>query len=105
MFERRLLLQRGQLADGIGSLRIGRCTGSASCSCTALQTPVVDSESGTYTISGNTVTTVPSTGSTTTTTVAYCVMGSPLHMLETSTMSMGAMGQAAIDEDTIGIKQ
>jgi hypothetical protein len=30
-------------------------------------------------------------------------MGSTLHMLETSTM--GAMGQAAIDEDTIGIKQ
>ena len=77
------------------------CTGSASCSCTVQKTSV-DSESGTYTVSGNTVTAVSSTGMTTTS--SYCVMGSILHLIVTSTMSMGTMGQAAIDEDTIGIK-
>jgi hypothetical protein len=32
-------------------------------------------------------------------------MGSTLHLIVTSMMSVGAMGQAAIDEDTIGIKE
>jgi hypothetical protein len=86
-----------------GVFESASCSGSSGCSCTALQTPIVDSESGTYTISGDTLTTVPGTGSTTT--LPFCVMGSTLHLLDTSTTSMGAMGQAVVDEDTIGLKQ
>lgn len=89
--------------ESSGDFQSANCSGSSGCSCTAVGAANGDTETGTYTISGNMLTTTSSAGDVST--VPYCVMGSTLHMLDTSTMTMGAMGQAAIDEDTIGIKQ
>ena len=89
--------------ESTGDVASATCSGTSGCSCTAMQTPQTETESGTYSVSGSTVTTVPSTGTASST--PFCVQGSVLHLLDTSTMSMGAMGQATIDEDTIGIKQ
>jgi hypothetical protein len=84
------------------------CTGSGSCSCSAMQTAAV-SETGTYTVSGSTFTATPTGGGTSMLTnggpESYCVQGTALHAITVSTMSMGTMGQAAIDEDTVGMKQ
>lgn len=86
------------------------CTGSGSCSCTVVRALMPGSETGTYSTSGSTVTFVPTGGGTSVISgnaggASYCVQGSTLHAIDTSTMSMGAMGEAAIDADTIGIKQ
>jgi hypothetical protein len=86
------------------------CSGSSSCTCDVVQAPIGGSETGTYTVSGTTVTLTPTGGGTsfvtgTTGGASYCVQGSTLHAIVTSTKSMGSMGQAAVDEDTIGIKQ
>ena len=88
--------------EASGEFETASCSGVAGCACTAVQTPITVTESGSYTISGSTVTMASTTGSST---VSYCVDGSTFHLLDTSTMSMGPMGQAAIDEDTIGLKQ
>jgi hypothetical protein len=85
------------------------CSGSGSCSCSGMQTSTV-SETGTYTVSGSTFTATPTGGGTSmltgsTGSASYCVQGTTLHAIVVSTMSMGSMGQAAIDEDTIGMKQ
>jgi hypothetical protein len=77
------------------------CTGTATCSCNALQTPQTNTESGTYTLAGTTLVTTSTTGKTTT--VDYCVQGSYAHFIVMSTMSMGPMGQAAVDEDNVAV--
>jgi hypothetical protein len=89
--------------QGTGEFSSASCTGSSLCSCNAVQTPITDTENGTYTLAGNTIMTTSTTGGTSL--LDYCVQGSYIHLIVTSTMSMGAMGQAAIDEDTIGLKQ
>jgi len=79
------------------------CTGTSTCTCTVVQTPVVANETGTYTVAGNTLTTTSDTGNVTS--VDTCVQTPYLHMVLTQAMSMGAMGQATIIEDTVGTKQ
>jgi hypothetical protein len=89
--------------EATGVFESASCTGSSTCSCTAVQTPITDTESGTYMLIGNTLVTTSTAGQAST--ISYCVQGSYIHLIDTSTMSMGPMGLAAIDEDTIGVRQ
>ena len=75
------------------------CSGSSSCLCHA----AVDGTqyaSGTYAISGNVLTFTAATG--VVTNKGYCVAGSTLHILDTST---GSTGQTAVDSDLVAMKQ
>jgi hypothetical protein len=90
--------------DSTGDFESASCTGTTTCSCTALQTPNVDTESGTYTLSGTTFTTFPSNGLPTST-LSYCVEGANLHVLATTMPSLGAVGQMIVAEDTVAQKQ
>jgi hypothetical protein len=67
------------------------------------------SETGTYTVSGTTFSATTTGGAASMLTgggpASYCVQGTTLHAITLSTMSMGSMGQAGIDEDTIAMKQ
>jgi hypothetical protein len=79
------------------------CTGTTTCSCKMTTTSVQD-ESGTYTASGTTLSLVSSDGSTNGGT--YCVQGDVLHLVDVdTTMDMGPMGQATIDDDVTLTKQ
>jgi hypothetical protein len=90
--------------DSSGDFESATCTGTTTCSCSAVQTPVVDTESGTYTLSGTTLTTFPTNGLPTTT-LPYCVEGTNLHLLATTSSGLGAMGQMIVSEDTVAQKQ
>jgi hypothetical protein len=79
------------------------CTGSTTCVCD-LPNSTSDTESGTYTISGTSVVTTSSVQGTST--VPYCVQGSTIHFIQLdTTMNMGPMGQATIDQDVMAQKQ
>jgi hypothetical protein len=105
-------LSCSQLATDIqtsGGVQSAYCTGSGTCSCTVVKGQTF-SESGTYTTSGSTFSVTPTGGGTSRITGSagsgsYCVQGATLHLLSTSTMSMGTTGQVGIDQDTIGTKQ
>jgi hypothetical protein len=80
------------------------CTGSGTCTC-HLVFPATDSETGTYTSSGS-VLTLTSDADGSTSTQSYCVQGSTLHLVDVdTTMNMGPMGQATIDDDATYTKQ
>lgn len=81
------------------------CTGTGSCQCTLQMQSDSTTETGTYAISGTSVVTTPSDGSAPGT-IPYCVSGKTLHLLEIdTTMNMGPMGQATIDQDLLATKQ
>jgi hypothetical protein len=90
--------------ESTGEFDSASCTGVSTCTCSAVQTPIVDTESGTYTLSGTTFTTFPRNGLPTST-LPYCVEGTNLHILATVTPSLGAMGQMVVEEDTVAQKQ
>ena len=81
------------------------CSGASSCVCHA----AVDrlrSESGTYSVSGSALSFAATTGAVTN--KSYCVAGSRLHILDTSTSTStatGSTGQIAIDSDLVAMKQ
>jgi hypothetical protein len=56
------------------------CSTSGACSCDAAQPTNAAIESGTYTLSGSTVTTTSSTGAVSA--ISYCVQGAELHLLD-----------------------
>jgi hypothetical protein len=89
--------------ENTGDFASVSCSTSGACSCDATQPTNTAGESGTYTLSGSTVTTTSSTG--VVSAIPYCVQGTEIHLLDTSTMNLGAMGLAAVDEDTVGTKQ
>jgi hypothetical protein len=79
------------------------CTGASTCGCTAVQAPIVATETGTYTTSATAVTTVPTTGASSV--IPYCVQGTNIHLMATRSTPMGAMGQMVVEEDSVGQKQ
>jgi hypothetical protein len=65
-----------------------RCAGSSSCTCTFTLAPMTQTEAGTYTTSGTTMTTTASGG--TSSSDEYCVQGNELHIVQLDmTMPMG----------------
>jgi hypothetical protein len=86
-----------------GEFATASCTGSGTCSCTAAQSPAASSDSGTYVVSGTTFTMASITGANNT--VSYCVQGPILHLVVTSTMTMGGAVQLVVESDAIGLKQ
>jgi hypothetical protein len=86
-----------------GNSPTATCTGSTTCVCDVPNSSS-DTESGTYTISGTSVVTTSTAAGTST--VPYCVQGSTIHFIQLdTTMNMGPMGQATIDQDVIAQKQ
>jgi hypothetical protein len=80
------------------------CTGSSSCACSFDAQVAPTGEAGTYTISGHTVTTMPTAASASAT--DYCVQGTQLHVISLdTTMHTGPMGQATIDADIVANKR
>jgi hypothetical protein len=81
------------LQASIGSdptIQSGHCSGSGTCTCTFVLAPQTNTESGTYTTAGTTLTTTASDGSTSSS--AYCVQGSELHVMQVDmTMAMGTI--------------
>jgi hypothetical protein len=63
----------------------------------------VATETGTYTTSATAVTTVPTTGASSV--IPYCVQGTNIHLMATTSTPMGAMGQMVVEEDSVGQKQ
>ena len=61
------------------------CAGTGSCTCTIAQTIDVVNDTGTWSMSGTTLTL---TGATATKSGAYCVKGSSLHLLDLDTSTM-----------------
>ncbi|HTB73145.1 MAG TPA: lipocalin family protein, partial [Polyangiaceae bacterium] len=80
-------IQMGGAEDG-GTGGVGSCViSNSNCVCT-LAVPSTGTESGTYEISGSTLTTTPSGGSGSTTN-SYCVSGNTLHLSGTVSGVMG----------------
>jgi hypothetical protein len=74
------------------------CSGSGSCNCAVVELPNVDSETGTYAISGTRITTTNFGGSNV---YDYCVDGMNLHLITTSATSLGSTGPGMIDDDAV----
>lgn len=89
----------------------GSCTGSSSCACSATQTSFVspsgtNDDTGTYTLSGQTIVLTSSDANADTMTMDYCVQGTFLHIVSLdTTMNTGPMGQATIDTDIVATKE
>jgi len=80
------------------------CTGLGGCTCT-LSMSQPQSDTGTYSISGNSIT-INSATNGSTGTEDYCVQGNTLHLLQVdTTTNMGPMGQATIDTDETFTRQ
>ena len=86
-----------------GAFATATCTGSSTCDCTAAQSPAAGSDTGTYVVSGTTFTMTSVSGANTP--VSYCVQGPILHLVASSTMSMGGTVQLVVEDDMIGLKQ
>jgi hypothetical protein len=79
------------------------CTGTGSCACALTENNSQD-DSGTYTISGTQI--LISSAAQGPSTQSFCVQGNTLHLIEVdTTMNMGPMGMATIDDDTLFTKQ
>jgi hypothetical protein len=79
------------------------CTGSSSCAC-ALSDDSPQIDSGTYTVSGTQI--VSESSSQGESSQSFCVQGNTLHLIDVdTTMNMGPMGMATIDDDTLFTKQ
>jgi|HubBroStandDraft_2_1064218.scaffolds.fasta_scaffold584693_1 hypothetical protein len=81
-------------------------TSGSSCNCTVTLAGMTDNETGTYSISGDTVTTTPTAAPGTTVSTgggSYCVQGSDLHLIA---MAMtGPAGATGPSSDIVGVKQ
>jgi hypothetical protein len=89
--------------QGPGGFATASCTGASTCACTAAQSPAASSDTGTYVVSGTTFTLASISGANNT--VSYCVQGPILHLVVTSTMTMGGAAQLVVEDDAIGLKQ
>ncbi|MGA7124463.1 MAG: hypothetical protein WBY94_30455 [Polyangiaceae bacterium] len=98
--------QLGMAASALDGGDITSCTTSGSnCNCSASASSPTTSDSGTYSISGTTVTITSANGGTASM-EGYCVQGNTLHILSlSSTMSAGAMGMATITSDIVAQRQ
>jgi hypothetical protein len=83
------------IASMPGTIQSATCAGGATCTCTVTLVPQTTSESGTYNTSGNTLTTIDSTGQ-----VfggQYCVQGSELHYIQVdATMPMTILADTVL---------
>lgn len=95
-----------QLAMGLNAADAGsaNCTTSGmNCNCTSTFSQPTTTQTGTYSLSGTTVTITPANG--TASTDSYCVQGSTLHVLSLPTsMTMGSGGVTA-SMDIVATKQ
>jgi len=91
-----------QIADGtypMPNVTSIACAGSSSCLCHAA-VDVRRSETGTYSLTSSALTFMPAAGAVND--KSYCVVGSALHILDTS---LGSMGQTNVDSDLVGMRQ
>lgn len=63
------------------------CAGSGTCVCTVVEVPIHNTESGTYAISGSSLTTTPSAG--TADTSSYCVKAATLTVMNSNSPATG----------------
>jgi hypothetical protein len=111
-----LAAQLAQDAGTGGGSPSASCTGTSTCVCTETSVAIGNggtlstsfSDTGTYSISGNTVALMATTdgGAVAQTSDAYCVAGNELHLIGlTTSMNMGAMGSMSIQSDLVAVKQ
>ncbi len=98
--------QLGMAANALDGGDTTSCTTSGSnCNCSVSASSATTTDSGTYAISGTTVTITSATDGSTSTS-GYCIQGNTLHIISlSSTMSAGAMGMATITSDVVAQKQ
>ena len=92
--------------DDAGSTTATCATSGSSCNCTITVGGMTDNETGTYSISGDTVTTTPTAAPGTTVSTrggSYCVQGSDLHLI--SMAMTGPAGPSMPSGDIVGVKQ
>jgi hypothetical protein len=93
-------------ADDAGAATTSCTASGSSCDCTITLAGTSDNETGTYSISGDTVTTVPTAAPGTTASTgggSYCVQGSDLHLI--SMAMTGTGGATAPSSDIVAVKQ
>ncbi len=88
------------------SIQSASCADSGgTCVCTVVNKPANTNETGTYTVSGTTITDTP-TGSKTTDTTEYCVQGNNAHFMQVDmTMAMPMMGKVTVSADIVATRQ
>jgi hypothetical protein len=92
---------QGMVAPNLGpGLQSVSCAGTTACVCTVFPIPSVTNESGTYTVSGNAITTTAASG-TSITTFDYCVQGNTLHLVTLDPSMAGPGGQPAVVYDVV----
>jgi hypothetical protein len=79
------------------------CSGTAACACTVFPVPSVTDGSGSYALSGSTVTTTPADGSAPMT-FDFCAQGQTLHLMTLNPSMIGPGGQPAIVYDIVAQK-
>ena len=85
-------------------LQAAHCSGDQTCNCNFTLAPQTTMETGTWSTTGTTLLTTPST--TVSYATDYCVQKNELHMMTVdTTMPMGPMGEATISADTVFTKK
>ena len=73
-----------QQVTGDPTIQSASCTGTNPCVCTITSVPMAITEAGTYTVSGTSITTTPTTGGTGVSTLSYCVKDTTLTFKDAS---------------------
>jgi hypothetical protein len=79
------------------------CTGDTICVCPIVTAPISNSESGTYTTAGSTLSTTPASG--TPATSSYCVQGDKLHVLNVETITDMGVARMRTRSDQVAQRQ
>lgn len=86
-----------------GMTKASCATAGSNCACTLTVSNDINTESGTYTVSGNTFTNTPSAGGTSSMSNAgYCVQGNTLHIISTLSTNGSTSGPS---EDFVATKE
>lgn len=98
-------LQTAITTDPSSDVQSASCaTQGSACVCNVVSKSMSDTETGTYTTSGSTLTSGPTAAQQDDT--PYCVQGNQLHVISVDmSTSMGAMGKVKITADIVGTKQ
>jgi hypothetical protein len=98
-------IQVAMIQSPVPGIQSVTCAGTSDCVCTIVPAPVTSNEAGTYTTSGNMLTTSPTGGASLS--KSYCVQGSTtLHFMTLDrTTNTGPGGQATITADIVARKK
>lgn len=98
-------IQAAITGDPTSDIQSASCsTQGSACVCNVVSQSMTQTETGTYTTSGSTLTSGPSADQQDDT--PYCVQGNQLHVISVDmSTSMGAMGKVKITADIVGTKQ